>query len=277
MNTLLLAILMASLPPADPPAQGVAVDAATKTVRVPCKIAPRKLPNLPEVYPIEVFATWPTPKGQKAHETVVVFDVLPSDVHKALEATGLKPGKPGRGDDPVSGPEVELALDLPASGNLPARQVRVETLLIDKKTGRPLPLVKWHFTGSALKDGKYAADTSGTLISLYPVTDEVVMQSSLTMKEEGMIKLETAKPLLPPEGTACTLIIRPPTPKPAPPGFDPESQVLKLSAQVGPGPAATPTSAPGGASAPAAASSDPYEQRREVKPGKGLADSPPSK
>ena len=45
---------------------GVMVDQEKKTVTLACKIAPRKLPNLQEVYPIEVIATLAAPNGQKA-------------------------------------------------------------------------------------------------------------------------------------------------------------------------------------------------------------------
>lgn len=275
MNIALMAAVVLSLCGPDP--QGaVAVDKEKKTVRVPCKIAPRKLANLPEIYPIEVVATWPAPKGQKAHETVVTFEVLPSEVHKALESLGLKPGKPGRGEDPLQGPELELALELPAAGNQPARSIRFESILLDKKTGKPLPNIKWHFTGSVQKDGKYAADVSGTMIALYPVTDEVVMQSGLTMREEGMIKLDTAKAQLPPEGTAVTLVIKPaagPPPAMAAAGADPEKQVLKLSKTVGPADSAAPTV--GGSTLPPTGgpSTDPFEHRKEVRPGKSLPDS----
>jgi len=223
-----------------------------------------------------VLATWPAPKGNKAHETVVTFDVMPSEVHKALESLGLKAGKPGRGEDPLQGPELELALELPAVGNAPARTIRFESILLDKKTGKPLPPIKWHFTGSVPKDNKYGADVTGTLISLYPVTDEVVMQSGLTMREEGLIKLETAKNLLPPEGTAVTMVIKPASgPPPAMPagGADPEKQVLKLSRTVGP--ADAPAPAVGGSTLPPSGgpSNDPFEHRKEVRPGKSLSDS----
>lgn len=249
---------------------GVKVDAGQKAVLVPCKIAPRKLANLPEVYPIEVIATHPSPKGQKAHETVVVFDVAPSEVHKALESLGLKPGKPARGEDANSGPELDLTLELPGG-----KKVSFESVLLDKKTGRPLPDVRWRFTGSALKEGKFGADVSGTLVSLFPVTDETVIQSSLTMREEGMIKLETAKHILPAEGTAATLVIKAGAGAPRPAGAaalkDPEGQVLRLSQSVGPGPLAPP--AVGLRHSAPAAVADPFEHRREIRPGKALQDS----
>ena len=271
--TLITAVVLALCGP--DPAQQVAVDAAKKTVRVPCKIAPRKLANLPEVYPCEVVATWPAPKGQKAHETVVTFEVQPSEVHKALESLGLKPGKPGRGEDPCSGPELEVLLEIPVPNAAP-REIRIESVMVDKKTGKPLPPVKWHFTGSVQKDGKYGADVSGTLIALYPVTDEVVMQSGLTMREEGMIKIETAKNLLPAEGAPVTLLIRPaagPPPAVSTGAADPDKQVLKFSKGVGPADAAAPNVPPGSSASSSGSTADPFEHRKEVRPGKSLPDS----
>ena len=150
MRSMLLLSVLTFGAPADPQAPGIVVDKEKKTVRVPCKIAPRKLPNLTEIYPIEVIATWPTPKGQKAHETIVIFDVLPSDVHKALESLGLKAGKPGRGEETGSGPECELFIELPGAGGAAPKLVTVASVLIDKRTGRALPRVHWHFTGSVL-------------------------------------------------------------------------------------------------------------------------------
>lgn len=268
-------VLALAVPAPDPsPQAGISVDKEKKTIRVPCRIAPRKLPNLAEIYPIEVIACWPTPKGQKAHETIVIFDVTPSEVHKALESLGLKAGKPGRGDDPCNGPEVEIYLELPAPHGQPPRVVRVERTLIDMKTGRALPPIKWHFTGSVLRDGKYAADLTGTMVGLYPVTDEVVMQSGLTMREEGLIKLETDKALLPAEGTPVILIIKPgvtPVQASASGSPDPEKQILKFSRNVGPGDAPAPAIS-AGSPLPPASVTDPFENRKEIRAGKSMPD-----
>jgi hypothetical protein len=249
--------------------QGVTVDAAKKEVKVACRIAPRKLPNLPEIYPIEVIATLPTPKGLKAHETVVTFEAAPSEVLKALESLGLKAGKPVRGEGSATGAPLEVLLDLPASGGLPARQVRVESVLAEKRTGRPLPPMLWHFTGSVMKEGKVAADLQGTLISLYPITDEVVVQSALTMREEGMVKMDTARHLLPPEGTPVTLVLRaleaatlPTAPAAA---WDPEKAVLKASRAGAGGEIGVPPSGPVPVPASTSGSANPFQHRREVK------------
>jgi hypothetical protein len=194
-------------------ADAIKVDKEKKTVSIACKVAPRKLPNLPEVYPLEVVGTLPAPKGQKAHETVVVFDVKPTDVQKALESLGLKPGKPAKGEGAkAEGPEVEIFIEIPKEGG--AERVGIEKLMVDRKTGKALPKLKWHFTGSALvqpdpdKPEKVpGADHTGTLIAIFPVTDETIVQSGLTMKEEKLIKLETNTKLLPAEGKDVTLVI----------------------------------------------------------------------
>lgn len=78
-----------------------------------------------------------------------------------------------------------------------------------------MPPLKWRFTGSAMRkrdpskpDLTFGADLSGTLISIFPVTDETVLQSNMTLKEESLLKLETNQSILPPIGTEVKLIIK---------------------------------------------------------------------
>jgi hypothetical protein len=171
---------------------------------------------------------------------------------------------------------VEILLEIPGPANTPPREIRIENVMLDKKTGKALPPLRWLFTGSAPKDGKYGADVTGTLIGLYPVTDEVVIQSVLTMHEEGTVKIETAKNLLPAEGQPLTLLIRPaagtPTPVAAAPS-DPEKQVLKFSKGLVPGDSPAPTVSTGSGPSSAGGTADPFEHRKEVRPGKSLPDS----
>jgi len=193
----------------------ITVNTATRTIAVPCRIAPRKLASLKEVYPLEVVASAPAPHGLKAHETVVTFDVKPSDVHKALVALGLRPGKPAKGiGAKATGPEVSLFLEYTGITGR-ARRIPINRTLIDKRTGKPMGPLRWHFTGSAMAqpdpnkpDKVYGADLSGTLVSLFPVTDETVLQSNMTLVEESLLKLDTNRNVLPAEGTDVKLIIK---------------------------------------------------------------------
>jgi hypothetical protein len=206
-----------------PSAGGVTVDKKGRAVLIPAKVAPRKLEYLKgEVYPIEVIACWAHPKGKKAHETVVTIEAKPSEVHKALESLGLKPGKPVMGESklPPQGPEVKLFIEVLKADGKP-RRIPIEKTLIDPKTKLPLPKsVRWRFTGSTLskpdpsKDQKvYGADLTGTLIAIFPVTSETVFQTNLTMKEEKYLKLETNTDVLPKEGTPVKLVIVAPAAK----------------------------------------------------------------
>ncbi|MFB3891470.1 MAG: PQQ-binding-like beta-propeller repeat protein [Phycisphaerae bacterium] len=196
-------------------APAFAVDKARRTITIPCKVAPRKLPMLQEIYPLEVAATLPYPAGQKAHETIVTFDARPSDVQKALEEIGLKPGRrAGQDGSPPTGPELRISLELPPVVGDRPRLVPLERTMVDRRTGKPLPPIKWFFTGSSMvqpdpeKELKVCgADMGGTLITIYPVTDETVIQGSLGMKESQLLKLEVNKVLLGDEGTELKLVI----------------------------------------------------------------------
>jgi len=239
MRTSMVVIGLVALLGAQDPV-GFTVDREKREILIPCKIAPRKLPNLPEIYPIEVIASYAAPKGQKAHETVVTMGAKPQDVHKALEGLGLKAGKPARGDDAVaSGAEIEVLLEIPEKGQPAKKRVRIESVLVDRRTGRTLPSLAWHFTGSAMKqpdpakpDQVFAADLSGTLVGIFPVTDELIVQTHLTMREEGLMKLETNKELLPPEGTDVMLVLRPAAPGAAAAGPAPLSPRAAAEAAV---------------------------------------------
>ncbi|MBY0526282.1 MAG: YdjY domain-containing protein [Gemmataceae bacterium] len=226
----LLGILAATLLAEAADKEEIVVNKEKRTVTIPCKIAARKIddPAYKEIYPIEVIATWPwrkdPPGGQKAHETVITFDFSfkPSQVHKALEELGLKPGKPalGEGDGkemPVAeGPECGIFLEFTADGV--DKKLPIEKTLVSRDNPKlKLPPMKWRFTGSVMKQPNpdkpekvYGADLSGTLISVFPVTDTTVFQTQLTMKEEKLIKMETNKTLLPKEGTPCKLVIEAP-------------------------------------------------------------------
>jgi hypothetical protein len=216
----LAAPFAAALGSAQPSTSGIAVDKEKRTVTIDAKIAPRKLEHLSEVYPIEVIACWPHPKGKKAHETVVTIDAKPSDVAKALESLGLKPGKPVMGDGPdkADGPALNVYLDLPQPGG-GTKRVPIERTLVDPKTNKPMPKVKYLFTGSVKSkpdptrpDEVFGADLTGTLIAVFPVTNETVLQAPLTMKDSSFLKLETNKQLLPPVGTAVKLVLEVATP-----------------------------------------------------------------
>ncbi|MFO0805642.1 MAG: YdjY domain-containing protein [Gemmataceae bacterium] len=210
-----IALITAIVPAQEtkPAAGGVVVDKEKRTVTVPAKVAPRKV--LDQVYPIELIAGWGAPKGKKAHEIVVSVDINPSEVHKGLEALGLKPGKAAKGENTkAEGPEVKVYLEVPGSD----KKLSLDKVLMDPKSKKPAPKMTFRFTGSVMSpvdpnkpdEKKYGADLTGTLIALFPVTDECVLQTDWTMKEEKYLKLEVNPDVLPKEGADIKLIIEAP-------------------------------------------------------------------
>ena len=74
-------------------------------------------------------------------------------------------------------------------------------------------LFRSRFTGSApvqpdpnKSETIYGADWSGTLIAIFPVTKETVLQTSLEIENEKFLKLEVAK-VMPKEGTPVKMVI----------------------------------------------------------------------
>lgn len=195
---------------------GMVVDKDKKTITIDCKVAPRKLAHLKgEVYPLEVIATWPHPKGKKAHETIVTIDetVKPSDVHKALESLGLKAGAPVQGEGEPKGPAVNVYFLIPDAGL--EKKVTLDKAMLDPKNNKPFPKnVEWRFTGSAQvqpdpnkNEKMYGADWSGTFFAIFPVTKETVFQTSLTIENEKFMKMEVNTKAMPKEGTAVKMVI----------------------------------------------------------------------
>ena len=207
---------------------GVTVDLARRAVIVDARVAPRKLPNLDKVYPIELVAGWARTVGKKAHEIVVSIEANPSEIHKGLEKLGLKPGKPALGGPPregapfpkADGPVVNVYFEVP-DGAGGKKKFAIEKVLIDPATKKSPPKMTFIFTGSVMtapdpnkpSEKKYGADLTGSLICLFPVTDEVVLQTNWTMKEEKYLKFEVNKSLLPKEGGAVKLVIEAPARK----------------------------------------------------------------
>jgi hypothetical protein len=216
-SAVVVAVLVRPVFAGDP--AGIVVDKEKKTVTIDAKIAPRKLEYLKgEIYPLEVIATWPHPKGKKAHETIVVTDVMPSDVHKAIESLGFKAGAPVMGgeNEVPQGPEFNVYLGIPEAGGI--KKVSIDKCMVDIKNGKTFPKeVKFRFTGSKMvqedpnkPDLTYGADSasSGTFLAIFPVTDKTVFQTSLSMKYEKFLKLETNPKVVPAVGTPVKLILQ---------------------------------------------------------------------
>jgi hypothetical protein len=95
------------------------------------------------------------------------------------------------------------------------KRLTLDKILMDPKTKKAPPKMTFIFTGSVMTaidpnkptEKKYGADLTGSLITLFPVTDEVVLQTGWTMKEEKFLKLDVRPGVLPKEGQPVKLVI----------------------------------------------------------------------
>ena len=115
---------------------------------------------------VELFAC--SPKG-KTHESVLVLQVNPLDLHTGLLLLGLKPdGRPqdvGLWPKPWRGPQLDLWVEWQENGQ--SRRCRAEKLLKNDETKRALPETPWIFTGSVIEDGYFRALSEESLIATY--------------------------------------------------------------------------------------------------------------
>ena len=139
---------------------GLLADRKAKHVRIWGKMI-----GLPHADPIEFFAI--PPDSGKDYEALAIGYVRPSDVHKALEFVGVKPGRPVdymKDRYWPKGERVLMTYEWEEKGK--PRKARAEELIIDTRTNRHLPLTGLVFTGSFMlqmeEGGKpvYAADVA---------------------------------------------------------------------------------------------------------------------
>lgn len=131
-------------------------------------------PATPDVY-LEMLITAP---DSREHESLVVADIKPSNLHAALLAAGFVPGAPMSIDDDgkrVAASGDELIIEVIVESNDP---VRIESWVMRAQSETPLTddpsWTELVFAGSTLTDRGYAADADGTLAALTPFTTEVI-------------------------------------------------------------------------------------------------------
>ncbi len=146
----------------------VQVDAAAREIRFPAKVNMNQ--GLVEV----VICT----EHGKLHESLFVTQIQPIHLHVALLLLGLKAGSnPGwhLAEDPLFRPPGwerprgdQMEVYVRWQGAHGQHESRAEALLVDQRTGRPLPRTSWVFIGSHVDvKGIYAADEIGSIVTNY--------------------------------------------------------------------------------------------------------------
>ena len=165
--------------------------------------------------------------GGKAYESLVVLKCKPWNVQLALILAGLKEGGGPKSFGDATKPTGDLVLVYisweksasTAGGDKKTVSYRVEELLIDSGTKKPLDLVGWSFSGSMFVD-EMDYDTgkpTGKKIYLADIEKNIIASwhdpaAILNIPTQGNLYLPY-KELLPAAGTKIIMTIRPPNPK----------------------------------------------------------------
>jgi len=171
-------------------------------------------PGTPDVY-LEMLITAP---DSREHESIVVAEIKPSNLHAALLAAGFEPGAPMTTDEqgkrtPATGDE--LVIEIIVDDTTP---VRIESWVMHAETESPLTddpsWTKLVFAGSSLTERGYAADADGTLAALTPFTTEVIAPAWTISPDAAMDEPVwiANRDLVPEQGTQVRVRITTPRP-----------------------------------------------------------------
>jgi hypothetical protein len=204
-----LLLIGADAPPATQPVRTgklphIAVDVKAREVRMECEAVKAD-------YPLEFLAVV---NNTNEYEAIVRSEAKPSDLHLALLMVGLTPGTPVHYSEstktwqPPTGPPVDIWFEYQKDGK--TQKVPAYRWMRDVKTKKEAPPMTWVFTGSkVLDDHSYAADATGCLVG--------VINNELSVLDVGQLKsraieardYERNGDLMPPTGTAVTMILSP--------------------------------------------------------------------
>ena len=153
------------------------------------------------------------------YEALLIAFALPSDLHRALRFIGTEPGQSFHPASQRFWAKGERFLLSVVTSNMPP--IRVETLLMDRRTERPLPEEGFLFTGSrkvtSVDDPTrevYAADAfqPKAIVSLFS-TPDAVFEVPRTIPKEVVYQNTMVNPDPPiAEGALLTLVIEPAQP-----------------------------------------------------------------
>jgi hypothetical protein len=156
----------------------------------------------------------------KDHESLVVTDAVPSQIHAALLLLGLEPGSPVTWASPdgipiarpASGPALRVEFLVGEGGARPA-PIDPRDWTVEKGGERRFPEGEWVFAGSAIAGEPealfYEADAAGTIVGLASFGTEVVAWGAPISHEEveGELQWIAALEAMPPAETPVVVRI----------------------------------------------------------------------
>jgi hypothetical protein len=201
-------LLAGATTPSTQPAVGklphIQIDAKAKQVRVDCE-------SVKADYPLEFLAVV---TNTNEYEAVVRSEVKPSDLHLALLMIGLAPGQPIHYSEstktwlPPTGAPVDIWFEYQKDGK--AVSAPAYRWMRDVKTRKEAPPMTWVFTGSKVEeDHSYGADATGCIVGVINNELSVLDVPALKSRALEARQYERNPDLIPPTGTAVTMILSP--------------------------------------------------------------------
>lgn len=146
----------------------------------------------------------------KLHESVLMLDVDPYALKIAMLLMGLEPGnKPiahqGASETPEGDP-VEIWISWQNEKKQPVDH-RAEDLILDTKTGKPMPHTVWVFTGSQIQNGRFMAQVEHSIAATYHDPFALLDHTLPTGADDTLYHANSA--VVPPKGTAVSFRIKP--------------------------------------------------------------------
>jgi hypothetical protein len=179
----------------------VKCDRATRTISIPAKLNARE--GLVEYALV-------TTKG-KVHEALLATEVSPLHVHMAALLLGTAP----QGEHPKP---VPVTIEVEWETNGPAKKLALEELVAlarespEGNVGATLSRGPWHYQGSVLDAGGFAAEREGSIISI--ISDPAALAGNPRAGSGDDTLHVPNTTVLPTDGTPITVTIRPVVPAP---------------------------------------------------------------
>jgi hypothetical protein len=151
-----------------------------------------------------------TQNGAKAYESAITVMSDARTFNTALLMLALNPAHavvPKKHFDPVAPKGDPVEIWVASKTGAPARRIRIEQLLYDQRTKKPLPEGPWVYTGSAFSNGKYMAEIDGVLIGFVHSPSPIIENPRAgAVNAYGSVELNKIAGFGP--GTPITLIVK---------------------------------------------------------------------
>lgn len=182
----------------------VSFDVKKRQVRVECEA-------LEVESPLEFFCVR---TGGSEHESVLRTPAKPSDIHTALLAVGLKPGKPVYYSPsqekwfPPSGPPLSVVIEWEKDGKTVA--VPAYRCMRNLRTKEEMKPLHWVYCGSrVMEDGEFAADVTGYVISIVNFDLTLIDLPEIKSNSNELLEWQRNPDAAPPAKTKVTMVIEP--------------------------------------------------------------------